>query len=126
MTTLAPAAVGVVLATLTVFQLLLVFGAPLGSFAWGGQHQVLPPRLRIGSAVSIAVYAVLAAIVLARANLLATSVPEGAERAAAWVVTSYFLLAVGANLASRSKPERAVMTPVAAVLCALCCVVAAS
>lgn len=82
MTTLAAAAVVVVLAALSVFQVLLVFGAPPGRFAWGGQHSVLPPRLRIGSAVSIAVYAVLTAIVLARADLLATGVPQLVVRTA--------------------------------------------
>jgi hypothetical protein len=43
-----------VLAGLTVFQAALIAGAPLGRFAWGGQHDVLPAKLRIGSAVSIA------------------------------------------------------------------------
>ena len=109
-----------------MFQLLLVFSAPLGRFAWGGQHSVLPTRLRIGSAVSIAVYAVLTAIVLARADQLATGVPQLVVSTAAWLVAGFFLLGVGANLASRSTPERVVMTPGAAGLCALCVVVAAS
>ena len=33
-------ALTVVLAALAIFQLALVFGAPLGHFAWGGQHRV--------------------------------------------------------------------------------------
>jgi hypothetical protein len=40
------------------------------------------------------------------------------------VVVAYFMLGVGLNLASRSKPERAVMAPVSALLCASCAVVA--
>ena len=55
-------ALTVVLGLLTVIQLALVFGAPLGRFAWGGQHRVLPARLRVGSAVSILIYAVIALI----------------------------------------------------------------
>lgn len=51
-----------VLGLLAVFQAGLVAGLPLGRFAWGGQHIVLPSRLRIGSAVSIVLYAVFAGI----------------------------------------------------------------
>jgi hypothetical protein len=40
------------------------------------------------------------------------------------VLTAYFGVGVLANLASRSRPERLVMTPVAAVLCACCLVIA--
>ena len=47
-------------------------------------------------------------------------------RAAAWVVAGYFLVGIGVNLASRSKHERAVMTPIVALLCGLSVVVAAS
>jgi hypothetical protein len=114
------------LGALAVFQVLLVLGAPLGQFAWGGQQRVLPTRFRVGSTVSVLVYGLLSAIVLARAGLVKTGVPEGFLRTVTWIVVAYFFLGIGLNLASRSKPERAVMSPVAAVLCALCAVVAAS
>ncbi|MGA8978863.1 MAG: hypothetical protein WB473_07065 [Pedococcus sp.] len=45
---------------------------------------------------------------------------------ATWVVAGYFFLGIGMNLASRSKPERVLMTPVVALLCVLSGVVAAS
>jgi hypothetical protein len=114
------------LAALAVFQALLAIGAPLGRFAWGGQHRVLPRPLRVGSIVSIGIYALLASTVLARADLLSTGVPERVVRIAAWVVAGYFFLGIGMNLLSRSKSERAVMSPVVALLCGLCVVVAAS
>ena len=126
MTTLAAVVVCGVLAALAVFQAFLMFGAPLGRFAWGGQHTVLPTSLRIGSAVSIALYALLAAVVLARADLVVTGVPDSVVHTAAWVVVGYFFIGIGMNLASRSKSERAVMSPTVAVLCGLCAVVAAS
>jgi hypothetical protein len=114
-----------VLGGLAVFQALLVLGAPLGRFAWGGQHRVLPVRLRVGSVISLVVYGVLAGIVLARAGLLETGFSEGLLRVAAWIAAAYFFLGIWLNLASRSKPERTVMSPAAAVLCALFAVVAA-
>ncbi len=126
MTTLAAALVCGLLGAVAMFQALLTFGAPLGRFAWGGQHRVLPTPLRVGSALSIVVYALLAAVVLARADLVATGASDAVVRTAAWVVVGYFVIGIGINLASRSKSERAVMTPTVAVLCGLCVVVAAS
>lgn len=127
MTTFAAVLAGLVLAALTIFQTLLALGAPFGRYAWGGQHRVLPPSLRAGSALSIVVHGLIAAIVLARADLVPSGdVSAGVVGTAAWVVVAYFFLGIAMNLASRSRPERFVMTPVATVLCVLCAVVAVS
>ena len=110
------ASVGVaVLACLTVFQLLLVAGAPLGRFAWGGAHEVLPTGLRVGSVVSVVVYAAVALVMLQAADVVDV-LPGGLVEVGAWVLTGYFALGVALNAASRSRPERLVMTPVALVL----------
>ncbi|WP_324277364.1 hypothetical protein [Blastococcus brunescens] len=111
------------LAGLAVFQLLLVAGRPLGRFAWGGQHDVLPRGLRIGSAVSVVVYAVVAVVVLQAAGAL-TLLPDAVVDVGMWVLTGYFALGVLMNGISRSRPERLVMTPIALLL-ALCCLVLA-
>ena len=108
-----------VLAGLAVFQGLLVAGAPLGRFAWGGQHRVLPTGLRIGSVVSIAVYLLCALVLVAAARQR-----NGSADVAAWVLTGWFALGIGLNAISRSRPERLVMTPVAVLLAGCCLVVA--
>ena len=114
----------VLLAGLAVFQIALVAGAPLGHLAWGGKHRVLPRGLRIGSAVSVLLYG-LFAFMVSRAVVFATDTGDDAtDYPLIWVLTAYFSIGFLANLASRSKPERAVMTPVALVL-ALCCLVIA-
>jgi hypothetical protein len=118
------ASVGVaLLGCLAVFQLFLVAGAPLGRFAWGGQQTVLPVGLRIGSAVSIAIYGAIALLVLQAAGAL-DLLPEGVVDVAMWVLTGYFVLGVAMNAASRSRPERLVMTPVALALAGCCLVLA--
>jgi hypothetical protein len=113
----------VLLAALGVFQGLLVAGFPLGRFAWGGQNEVLPTGLRIGSVVSIFLYAFFALLILqaaGRHELL----PDGFAGVAIWVLTGYFVLGIGMNAISRSRPERLVMTPVVVVLAAACLVLA--
>jgi hypothetical protein len=54
------------LALLSLFQMALVFGAPLGHFAWGGQHRVLPKNLRIGSIVSMLLYVGFAILIVSK------------------------------------------------------------
>ena len=112
----AAVVVSALLASLAVFQVALVAGAPLGRFAWGGQADVLPTALRIGSAVSVVLYAVIVWLVWR-----AVDRPEDGW---IWVVTGYFALGIGLNAVSRSRPERLVMTPVVLVLAAGCLVIA--
>ena len=106
------------LAALAVFQAALIAGAPLGHFAWGGQHRVLPRNLRIGSIVSIALYALFAAIILQRAGVIAV-LPAPVADVGIWVVAAYLALGIPLNAISRSLPERLTMTPVVIVLFAL-------
>ena len=108
---------------LALFQAGLAAGQPWGRLAWGGQHVVLPPRLRVGSAVSIVLYALIAAVVLTAAALTEL-VPQRFAGVAIWVLVGYFALGVLLNGISRSRQERAVMTPVVLVL-TLCCLLVA-
>ncbi|MCU1677501.1 MAG: hypothetical protein JWM93_2259 [Frankiales bacterium] len=124
MTNAAAVSVCLILGALAVFQGALVLGAPLGRFAWGGQHRVLPTKLRAGSVAAVLIYGVIAAVVLARADLWRQELSETMLSTATWVVVAYLLLGVAGNLASRSKPERMVMAPVSAVLGLLTAVVA--
>jgi len=85
---------------------------------------VLPTRLRVGSAVALVLYALVALVIWGSAVQL--SVPGGAAGAdlGIWLLTAYFCVAVVLNAASRSRPERLLMTPVALVLAACCLVIA--
>ena len=114
----------VVLAGLAVFQVALVAGAPLGRFAWGGAHDVLPPRLRAGSAVAVVLYVLFALIILETAGLIAVLPGDALGRVGIWAITLYFFVGAALNAVSRSKAERAVMTPTALVLGVLCLIVA--
>ncbi len=116
--TLAAVVTCALLAGLAVFQVLLVAGRPLGRFAWGGQHEVLPRTLRASSAVSVVLYAVIAWFVWRAAAEPETAGPW------IWVLTAFFALGVVMNAASRSRPERLVMTPVVLVLAVSCLLIA--
>ncbi|MEV6815940.1 hypothetical protein [Micromonospora sp. NPDC051296] len=120
---LAAIALVVLLAILAAFQVALALGAPLGRFAWGGRHEVLPLPLRLGSAVSIVVYAVIAVIALDRAELIDVLAGPVA-RIVMWIVAGYFALSIAPNALSRSRSERNAMVPVSIALTALALLVA--
>lgn len=119
----AAIALTALLAVLAVFQLALAFGAPIGRFAWGGQHRVLPTKLRIGSGVSILIYVLIAVLALDRAGLVEL-VPDAVSTVGMWIVFGYFVLGIFMNAISRSKPERFTMAPLSAVLAVLSLLVA--
>jgi hypothetical protein len=123
-TTIAAVAFCGLLLGLAILQIALAFGAPLGRFAWGGAHTRLPIGLRIGSAVSIVMYAIFSAIVLARAGLLTAIANPSIARIGIWVLVGYLGLGVVMNGISRSKAERFTMTPLALALCMMACIVA--
>ncbi|MGX5697743.1 hypothetical protein ACWKWP_16210 [Agromyces soli] len=119
----AAIALTVLLGLLAVFQLALALGAPLGRFAWGGAHRVLPARLRVGSLIAIVIYAVIALLALDRAGLV-DLVPEPVSVVGMWVAFAYFVVGIPLNAISRSRAERLTMTPVVAVLALLSLLVA--
>jgi len=114
----------VLLGALAVFQLALVVGVPLGRLAWGGGDRVLTARKRVGSVVSVVLYAVFAVLALLRAGVVGDRGEELWAVIAMWVATAYLVVGVVLNAFSRSRPERFVMTPVALVLAILALVVA--
>ena len=112
------------LAALAVFQIALILGAPLGRFAWGGGHTVLPNRLRVGSAVSVVLYAAFAWVIAGSVTLRSVPANDGVADLGIWILSAYFAVGVPLNAVSRSRPERLAMTPVALLL-AVCCLVIA-
>jgi len=111
-----------VLVALAVLQVLVALGRPYGRLVWGGQHRILPLRLRIGSAVSVVLYGAFAAILLWQAGVIGDA--GVVAQVATWVLFAYFAAGVVLNAISKSRPERVVMTPVCAVLAACTLVIA--
>ena len=124
MTQIAAIAFTVVSALLAIFQLSLILGAPLGRFAWGGQNDILPSRLRRGSIIAIILYAAFSVIVLTKSAVITVAVLQPVVGLLAWMLVVYLVIGVVMNLLSRSLSERLVMTPVAAILVILGLVVA--
>lgn len=101
---------------LTVFQLLLAGGAPLGYLAWGGQDPGRLPRgKRLGSLASAVLGALLACGFAQSLGFLRVLPGAGLF----WLFAAsaaLFALSTIANLASSSRPERLHGAPLAGIL----------
>ena len=95
-----------ILAGYAVFQFCLIIGLPWGYYAWGGQNEVLPTPLRIGSGVSILIYLFAASLVLSRANFTKIIKNKRVVYYGTWVFTIYFSVGILMNAFSRSQVER--------------------
>ena len=105
----------VALLALTALNLALIAGAPLGRFAWGGQHVVLPRRLRFGAVVAVILYAVFAGFLLSKAGTI-DLLDDPVLTVGMWVITVYAFLSAVPNALSRSRAERFAATPLSLVL----------
>lgn len=120
----AAAAVGFVL--VAAFQVALALGAPWGKAAWGGANDRLPGRLRLASGFAAALWLLAALVVLRGAGYAWSPVPSGARGWGVWFLVTVLALGTLMNLASRSRLERLIQTPIAAILAILCLIVALS
>lgn len=106
------------------FQLLLALGAPLGHMAWGGVHRRLPASLRFGSLIAIGIYLVGILAVLDKTGRTSYFGNPEIPGMILWGLTGLFGLSILGNLASKSRLEKQVMTPVAILFFASCLVLA--
>lgn len=102
-----------------LFQVLLVIGYPLGEFALGGMYKVLPKKLRLLSAINAFVLLVMSGVFAVYTGLWSVSSSINLHIVAS-IITGFLVLNTIANLFSRSKKEKYVMTPLSGVMFLLC------
>lgn len=126
-TELAGIVAAVVMALIMCFQLLLAIGMPFAEASWGGRYKgVLPAKMRWASLASAVIIGTSAWVVLARAGLVAPGPEPTTIRIVTWVWVGFMALNTLGNLASKSRIERAVMTPATVTICVCLVVVARS
>ena len=109
---------------LMCFQILLALGFPYGQAAWGGKHIKLPSSLRIASLFSAGVFVVASLLILERAGIISVFRNSTVITIVVWILVAFFGLNTLSNLASKSKLEKRIMTPISLTLALLCFVVA--
>ena len=118
LTTAAALTFGGVVLIVIAFQLALALGAPWGSYAMGGAFPGrFPARMRVAAVVQAGLLGLVAAIVLASANVVFQMLdPE--LRWLIWLPVAVSAAAVVLNLITPSAGERRIWVPVSLVLLA--------
>lgn len=110
-----------IFAALSIFQIFLASGAPLGEYSWGGKYKgKLPPRMRIASAFAVPILLFAAYVILGRAKLIDVGMNYMMLGVLSWFFTAYLALNILGNLNSESRKERMIMGPVS-IVAFLCC-----
>ena len=109
---------------MSVFQLLLAIGLPLGRAAYGGKYEILPKNLRIMSLVAVGIFVFGMIIVLERAGLITIFNNPLLTAIVVWILAVYSTLNVLMNAVSKSRIEKRIMTPLS-ILIAICCYIVA-
>ena len=103
-------------AGVVVFQIVLAAGAPWGAYAMGGAFPgQFPPALRIAALVQAALLVGMAAVVLARAELILNAWAR-VSRWLVWFVVAFAAVSFILNVNTPSASERAIWAPVALLL----------
>ena len=115
----------IVLFVVSLFQLALVLGAPMGEYAFGGQHPgKLPKRFRMASGFSFVVLLALAGHYFAQAGVFTPLLPELPNSWVNWALVVFFTVGLIMNSISRSKKERQMWVPVLLLSVVLAVIVA--
>ena len=109
----------VLLMVVAVMSIALILGAPLGAFTLGGRFKVFPPKLRLVLATQMLMQLFFAAILLQLGGHMAPWFSHQVTKVIGIVLAAYLTLNSFANLASKSKQEKYVMTPLS-VVTAIC------
>lgn len=127
--TLAGIGAALILAFVAVFQFRLASGAPFGDMAYGGRaptvNGVLTRPFRVISSVAVGLLLYASWIVLAAVGLFESGAasPEFL-RIGVWIIFGFLVLSTIGSAAARTRQERLVFAPMAAVAAILTLVVA--
>ena len=107
--------VAIIFFIISIMEIFLILGFPLGELTMGGQYKVLPPKLRIAAVFSIPLQIFAMIIVLQTGGHISFWFSEKIVKIICYVFGGYFSLNTVMCLLSRSKKEKYIMAPLALV-----------
>jgi hypothetical protein len=114
----------VIFAVVSIIQLLLALGLPLGKLAYGGKYERLPTNMRIMSIVALGIFVLASISVLERAGIITIFNNPIFTVVVVWFIAVYLALNTLLNALSKSKKEKLIMTPLS-LIAAICCFIVA-
>ena len=114
----------VVFGVVSIIQLLLALGKPLGKLAYGGKYETLPNNMRIMSIGAIGIFALGVISVLERAGIITILNNPILTLVIVWIIALYLAFNTVINAISKSMKEKLIMTPLS-LISAICCFIVA-
>ena len=102
-----------------ILSFLIILGLPLGELTMGGQYKVFPKKLRIVLVSQLLLQVFFVIVILQMGGYLPLWFSHKTTRIILVVMAVYLSLNVLMNLASKSRKERLIMTPLS-LIAAVC------
>ncbi len=98
-----------------LLSILIMCGLPLGEFTMGGAYKVFPKKLRIIMLFQIILQAFFVVIILQSGGIMSLWFSKKATKIICIIIASYLSINTLMNLASKSKKEKYIMTPLSTI-----------
>ena len=105
----------VLFGVIAIMTVLVACGLPLGEFTMGGQHKILPKKLRVVAVISVAIQIFAMIIILQAGGFISLWFPFKVTKYICFFFAVYLSLNTIMNMISKSRKEKYVMTPISLI-----------
>ena len=95
---------------IAIMTVLVACGFPLGEFTMGGQHKILPKKLRVAAVISVAIQIFAMIIILQAGGFISLWFSFKVTKYICFFFAAYLTLNTIMNMISKSRKEKYVMT----------------
>ena len=106
----------VLFGVIAIMTVLVACGLPLGEFTMGGQHKVLPKKLRVAAVISVAIQIFAMIIILQAGSFISLWFSFKVTKYICFFFAAYLSLNTIMNMISKSRKEKYVMTPLSLIV----------
>ncbi|MGN6985537.1 hypothetical protein ACTHSL_11290 [Neisseria sp. P0008.S010] len=100
---------------IAIMTVLVACGLPLGEFTMGGQHKILPEKLRVVAVISVAIQIFAMIIILQAGGFISLWWSFKVTKYICFFFAAYLSLNTIMNMLSKSRKEKYVMTPISLI-----------
>ena len=106
----------VLFGVIAIMTVLVACGLALGEFTMGGQHKILPKKLRVAAVISVAIQIFAMIIILQAGGFISLWLSFKATKYICFFFAAYLSLNTIMNMISKSRKEKYVMTPLSLIV----------
>ena len=105
----------VLFGVIAIMTVLVACGLPLGEYTMGGQHKILPKKLRVAAVISVAIQIFAMIIILQAGGFISLWFSFKVTKNICFFFAAYLSLNTVMNMISKSRKEKYVMTPLSLI-----------